>query len=439
MQRLSIIKSLSVAGVILSLLGVGAPSAYAATNSVQATARATAKPDYTDQINLYGDVKDKLVKLTGTKNTRDLGGYQTADHKWQIRPNRLLRSDNLNGITDADKTILTNDHHVTSIVDFRTNGQIRDLPDQHIAGTTNIGLSILGEKAFTDSVALNSDFSVGDGGFYVQQLEFTESAINGYSRFLNLLLLNNHATLYHCSSGKDRTGIATVLIMTILGMDKQTIMNDFMQSFQTGRTVKESWLNEYYREITSRYTTLDRYITNVLGFSRPQQEKLRSMLLVSTDGKNTPYPAPQASAKPIPAPQPSRPQPAPAPTKPATTKDTDTPATGKQALDIAVPAEFGMADQIVTKKPKGKIISTKKLHTKYIYHLKAHKKWFKDAHLQKSLGHTVKHKRTTWKLVRSERIKINGKTRTYYQVRDHAGHKGWILKSYVVKIIGHKA
>ncbi|MFD1454946.1 tyrosine-protein phosphatase [Levilactobacillus lanxiensis] len=438
MQRLSIIKSLSIAGVILSLLGAGTPSAYAATNSVQATAKAATKPDYTNQIRLYGDVNDKLVKLTGTQNTRDLGGYQTADHKWQIRPNRLLRSDNLNGITDADKTILTNDHHVTSIVDFRTDGQINKLPDQYIAGTTNISLSILGEKAYTDDSALNADFAKSDGGFYVEQLEFTKSAIDGYSRFLNLLLLNNQATLYHCSSGKDRTGIATVLIMTILGMDKQTIMNDFMQSAQTNRTVKESWLNEYYWEITSRYKTLDQYITNVLGFSRPQQEKLRSMLLVSTDGKNTPYPAPQAPA-PTPAPQPSHPQPASTPTKPATTKDTDTPATGKQALDVAVPAEFGMADQIVTKKPKGKIISTKKLHTKYIYHLKAHKKWFKDAHLQNSLGHTAKHKRTTWKLVKSERIKINGKTRTYYQVKDHAGHKGWILKSYVVKVVGHKS
>ncbi|WP_203640780.1 tyrosine-protein phosphatase [Levilactobacillus andaensis] len=452
MHRSTIVKSLSLAGVVLSLMSVGVPSAAAATtgqtpivteNKVadQKDKRQTAPttPDYSAEIAQYGDVKDTLIKMTGTKNTRDIGGYKTADGKWQIRKNRLLRSDNLNKINIGDKQILA-DHHVTSIVDFRTNGQIKGLPDQHIAGVDYTAMSILGEYAFTDGVALNPDKFSGDGGFYVQQLEFNQSAILGYNRFLNMLLLNDHATLYHCSSGKDRTGIATVLIMSILGMDDKTIMNDFMQSRQTGRTVTQDWLNEYYREIKSRYVTMNRYITNVLGFSRPQQEKLREMYLVSTDGTNTPYKSndtgtttPTPAPKPTPAPQPA-PKPTPAPSETAKPQPT-TPA--KPATDTAVPAEAvnTPAKPHKAKKVKGKIVSTKKLHTKYVYRLKTNKKWFKDAHLQKLLGHTSKkHKQTTWKLTKVERIKIKGKTHTYYQIKDHAGHKAWILKSYVVKI-----
>ncbi|NLR32856.1 tyrosine-protein phosphatase [Levilactobacillus tujiorum] len=454
MHRSTIVKSLSLAGVVLSLMSVGVPSASAAVDaqapqttetattgkrtSNSKTGQATAAPaiqsrmtadELAEQIATYGDVKDTLIKMYGTKNTRDIGGYKTADGKWQIRKNRLLRSDNLNKINNNDKNILTAGHHVTSIVDFRTDGQISGLPDQGLAGVDNTSISILGEKAYTDSSALSPEFS-GDGGFYVQQLEFSQSAVQGYSRFLNMLLQNNFATLYHCSSGKDRTGIATVLIMSILGMDDKTIMNDFMQSYQTGRTVKATWLNEYFREIKSRYVTMNRYITNVLGFSRPQQEKLRSMYLVSTDGKNTPYTdkinvtAPTPST---PKPTPSTPVPAPAPSQPATPVATVT------------PIESGAADKPhKAKKAKGKIISSKKLHTKYVYHLKSHKKWFKDAHLQKSLGHTTKkHKKTTWKLTNVERIKIKGKTYTYYKIKDHAGHKAWILKAYVVKIKAH--
>ncbi|UIF30240.1 tyrosine-protein phosphatase [Levilactobacillus brevis] len=506
MHRSTIVKSLSLAGVILSLMSVGVPSASAATTAqtplttetratgnrttTSQTDLATADPiiqsrlskdEMAEQVALYGDVKDTLVKLAGTKNTRDIGGYKTANGKFQIRPNRLLRSDNLNKVTNKDKHILAADYHVTSIVDFRTDGQINSLPDQHIPGVDNTSISILGVKAFSDSVALNEEFA-GDGGFYVQQLEFGQSAVQGYSRFLNMLLHNNYATLYHCSSGKDRTGIATVLIMSILGMDEKTITNDFMQSYQTGRTVKPAWLKEYFREIKTRYVTMDRYIANVLHFSRAQKEKLRSMYLVSTDGTNTAYqegdkvmpdpvpapvkpaptPAPSQPA-PKPNPEPAKPTPAPAPT-PAPTQPAPAPVPSPQPAQpmpaptpaptpitptpFLTPALTAAAKPTSVSKPhkhkqvkktKAKIVSSKKLSTKYTYRLKARKQLFKDAHLQKSLGKTTKkHQRTTWKLTNVERIKIKGKTHTYYKVKDHAGHKGWILKAHVVKVKLHQ-
>ncbi|WP_143463653.1 tyrosine-protein phosphatase [Levilactobacillus enshiensis] len=460
MHRSTIVKSLSLAGVALSLMGVGVPSAAAATTSqtpviatsttgTQATttgktdkqlAPLTVQPrlstdEMAEQVALYGDVNDTLIKLSGTKNTRDIGGYKTADGKWQIKHNRLLRSDNLNKLTNTDKTILSKDHHVTSVVDFRTNGQINKAPDQLIPGAKNTDISILGEYAFTDGTALNSDKFSGDGGFYVQQLEFGFPAVNGYNQFLNMLLANNQATLFHCSSGKDRTGIATVLVMSIFGMDRKTIMNDFMQSYQTGRTVKPDWLNEYFREIMSRYGTMDKYITKVLKFSPAQQAELRTKYLVSTDGKNTPYTDPNA-VKPTPAPTPAPSTPSVVAPAPSTKPQPEKPA---QPTPVVPTTETTTPAKHKAKKVKGKITSTKKLNTKYVYHLKSNKKWFKDAHLQKLLGHTSKkHKNTTWKLVKVERIKIKGKTHTYYQVKDHAGHKAWILKSYVVKIKTNK-
>ncbi|MFC6259516.1 tyrosine-protein phosphatase [Levilactobacillus fujinensis] len=462
MHRSTIVKSLSLAGVALSLMGAGVPSAAAATtaqtpvtaaSTTGASATTTGKSDkqlapvtiqprlsvdeMAQQVATYGDVKDTLIKLSGTKNTRDIGGYKTADGKWQIKHNRLLRSDNLNKLTNTDKTILSKDHHVTSVVDFRTNGQINKQPDQLIPGAANTDISILGEYAFTDGTALDASKFAGDGGFYVQQLEFGFSAVNGYNKFLNMLLANNQATLYHCSSGKDRTGIATVLVMSIFGMDRKTIMNDFMQSYQTGRTVKPDWLNEYFREILSRYGTMEKYITKVLNFSPAQQSALRTKYLVSADGKNTPYTDPN-TPKPTPAPTPAPSTPsvvAPAPsTKPENEKPVK-PAPAPTTTEPTTPVKPHKA-----KKVKGKITSTKKLNTKYVYHLKSNKKWFKDSYLQKLLGHTSKkHKNTTWKLTKVERIKIKGKTHTYYQIKDHAGHKAWILKSYVVKIKANTA
>lgn len=440
MQRSSIVKSLSIAGVVLSLAGIGGPSALAATTqqtpvtvtrSTTSAEKAAALKALVDQ---YGDIQKTLIHLVGAYNTRDLGGYQTADGKWQIRPKRLIRSSNLNGLTNGDKKTLSHDYHVTSVIDFRTPGQIDYNPDQPVPGASSTELSILGPHAFgDDNSTLSDDFS-GDGAFYIQRLEFGYPAVSGYHEFLNKLLTNPQATLYHCSSGKDRTGIATVLVMSILGMSEKTITDDYMQSNEVGGHVKEAWIKEYFSEIKSNYGNMTNYITTLINFTPAQQEKLRAMYLISTDGKKTAYPAPKAPAQ---VTHPAVVVPA-TPAKPAPAKPTTTPT----PQPTVVTQQNGAADKPVKKhkvtkakkKAKIKITSTKNLHTKYTYRLKGNKKWFKDSHLKKAFGHTPKHKRTTWKLVKEEHIKINGKKHTYFEVKDHAGHKAWIDKSYITKI-----
>ena len=206
---------------------------------------------------------------------------------------------------------------MTSIVDLRTPGQQAKQPDKNIPGAPLTTISILGNLADTNGK--------GDGEFYNWQLEFGYHAVTGYHQFLNMLLTNPNATLFHCSSGKDRTGIGAVLIMTILGMDRKTIINDYMQSNQTGRRVERAWIMEYYREIFARYGTMDKYITDLLKFTPAQQAQLRAKYLVSTDGKNTPYPsapvttpvAPVAPSTPAPTPEPAKPSQPNKPTKPA--------------------------------------------------------------------------------------------------------------------------
>lgn len=438
MQRATIVKSLSLAWVALSLGGLGTSSALAATTATPETAPITqtaaptttqpkpGSPEYpaylADQVAQYGDVNDTLIPLEGTKNTRDIGGYKTADGKWQIRQNRLLRSDNLNKLTPTDATKLSKDHHVTSIVDLRTPGQQGKQPDKAIPGASLTSISILGNLADTNGK--------GDGEFYNWQLEFGYHAVTGYHQFLNMLLANPNATLYHCSSGKDRTGIGTVLIMTILGMDRKTIINDFMQSNQTGRRVERAWIMEYYREILARYGTMDKYINDLLKFTPAQQDQLRAKYLVSTDGQNTAYPAatnpsaPQVPGTPAPAPTPE-------PSKPTqpNTQTPNKPTPNKPSQNK--PTQSGKPHQ---KQPKAKIVSMKKFNTTFNYRLKANKKTFKDAYLHKLKGHTPKKSVKKWKLVKVAKVKFKGKITTHYQVKDRAGHQVWILKGHVVKI-----
>lgn len=466
----SIVKTLSLAGVTLSLMGAGVPSVVAAADANtagQPTEQTTSKPGETakpgdkdkpatgtdtgkpvtppvttpakpkpqpinpiptESLGKYllsdqskeADLKQHLITFHKTKNTRDIGGYQTADGKWQIKPNSLLRSDALNNLDADDIKLFTDKYRVKQVVDFRTPGQASGKgTDKVIPGAPNINLSVLGAHAYADGQ--------GDGAFYVQRLEFGYPAVMGYRQFLNMVLKNEGgAFLYHCTSGKDRTGIATVLLMSIFGMDKQTMVNDFMLSQYTGRTVKIEWISEYFREIEQNYGSLQKYINDVLGFTPAQQEQLKAKYLISTDGKNTPY-VDKMAVKPTPAPTPAPVMPA----KPDKKPETATPVKPTPAK----PIHGGAADKPVKGK-KVKILSTKKLHTKFTYKLKANKKWFKDALLAKVFGkgHTPKHSAKKWQLTKIERVKISGKKYAYYQVKDHQGHTAWILKAHVVKV-----
>lgn len=431
MQRATIVKSLSLAWVALSLSGLGTSSALAATTATTPettpttqTAAPTAtqpkpgSPEYpaylADQVAQYGDVKDTLIPLSGTKNTRDIGGYKTADGKWQIRPNRILRSDNLSTLTTSDATTLSKDHHVTAIIDLRTPGQQAKQPDKAIPGASLTSISVLGSLADTNGK--------GDGEFYNWQLEFGYHAVTGYHQFLNMLLTNPNATLYHCSSGKDRTGIGTVLIMTILGMDRKTIINDYMQSNQTGRRVERAWIMEYYREILARYGSMDKYITDLLQFTPAQQAQLRAQYLVSTDDAHTPYPAPSEPAAPV---VPSTPAPTPEPIQPSQPEKPTKPTKPSKPTKPTKPHK---------KQPKAKIISTKKLNTKFTYRVKANKKLFKDAYLQKLKGHAPKKSVKKWKLIKLAKVKYKGKISYHYQIKDRAGHQAWVVKNHVVKV-----
>lgn len=387
--------------------------------------------------------KVKVKEKASNNNTRDLGGYVTADGQWQIKPNRLIRSANLHHLTPDDVQILVN-HHVKKIVDMRTPWFPKNQPDVSIPGAEFENISVLGHNAESGFDG-HSLYDPSDGGFYDHQLELGHAAMTGYSQFLHQLLTQSGATLFHCSSGKDRTGIATVLVMSALGMDTSTIANDYLLSNTYRKnsdgsqidSVQYKWLKEYYREINKYYGSMTKYLENGLHFSPAEQELLRSQYLVSTDGKETPYPAPVTSQTPAPAPTPTTPvtpapeipavpsTPAPAPTQPAkqptASKPVTTPTETKPTPPLAKPKS----------KAKIKIISIKKVLKGRYVHVKGHRAYFYDVHLKHKVGRTALHSKTKWKIVKKAKLKIHGKTKTYFQIKSPHGYHRWILSSDV--------
>ncbi|MBO0996066.1 tyrosine-protein phosphatase [Bacillus sp. SD088] len=119
---------------------------------------------------------------------------------------------------------------------------------------------------------------------------------------------DNGSILFHCFAGKDRTGIAAALLLTILNVDRTAIMNDYLQTniqrqeankhfLQEVKTddansektkalkkvlgVDQAYLQKSFEAIENRYNNIDNYLVNILQFGNAKQEKLREMLLES--------------------------------------------------------------------------------------------------------------------------------------------------------------
>lgn len=185
------------------------------------------------------------IPLEGAVNTRDLGGFKTMDGR-TIVPNRLIRSGRLAGLTHRDRRMLLNTYNVRTIVDFRMQEEQEEAPDPDMENVTFITHSILDVRmmdalhsqgtvvfrnhaSFFDALQSQQIDKTSFFNAYYKRLILSPHAIDRYRCFFDILLKQQSgAVLWHCSAGKDRTGIATILLLSALGVSKEDIRHDYL-------------------------------------------------------------------------------------------------------------------------------------------------------------------------------------------------------------------
>ncbi|MFC9440273.1 tyrosine-protein phosphatase [Nocardia sp. NPDC057030] len=174
-------------------------------------------------------------------NFRDLGGYPTEDGR-AVRWGRLFRSDSLSKLRDADLRRFL-DLGVTTVVDLRYPWEIDSkgrVP--HYDSLDYHNLSI--EHRPYDQAALGPDIETGP---YLAE-RFLEVAYDGVEEIreaLRVIAAADGPTVFHCASGKDRTGLIAALVLTLLGVSEQQIVEDFtLTELATERLVAD-WRAAY--------------------------------------------------------------------------------------------------------------------------------------------------------------------------------------------------
>lgn len=161
---------------------------------------------------------EREVALERGSNFRDIGGYRGANGK-RVVWGHIFRSGALPMLSEHDYAVLGS-LGLTSIVDLRSLEERMVAPD------------LLDDR--TGALFISNDYSIAPmlanmrpaaGRAMYAGTEITLAP--QYRALFRRLLANDGATLYHCSAGQDRTGIATALILTALGVDRETILVDY--------------------------------------------------------------------------------------------------------------------------------------------------------------------------------------------------------------------
>lgn len=265
----------------------GNDSGVSGKNSTARSAQVERKLSLSLSVTGAGE-RQRLLPLQGAYNVRDLGGYQAAGGT-KVKWGKIFRSGDLNRLTENDLAQLAA-VPVRAYIDFRTADEIAAAPDR--APSTLV-------KRFDLSIAPGSLMDLGKMATSQgkEMMEQANAALvrdfqDIYSEFFSILLNSeNVPVLFHCSAGKDRTGFAAMLFLAALGVDRETIMEDYMLSAEYLRdkyssmikekpyledfyTVRSSYLLTAFEVIDKEYGGVDNYLTRNLRVDIP---KLRRM------------------------------------------------------------------------------------------------------------------------------------------------------------------
>lgn len=176
---------------------------------------------------------DRFVLLEGGRNFRDIGGYRTVDGH-VVKRGMLYRSGSLGGLTPAGRAKLE-ELGIVSIVDLRTTlERSRDTNDLR-AGygaaywTRDYDLSVGSMGTFfSDPANLTRDRmrDMMAGAYRTMPMEQAPAYREMFARLRSV----GGPQVVNCTAGKDRTGIASALVLTALGVPYETVRQDFLLS-----------------------------------------------------------------------------------------------------------------------------------------------------------------------------------------------------------------
>ena len=181
----------------------------------------------------------KIYEFSKQKNIRDLGGLVGYNNK-TIKYGRLFRGGGLDKVSEEDIEVL-NSLHITDVVDFRSKDEFNHRPDFRLENVTYHNFTTFEHEHKKEHIVHDDGnllwfMDKEDTGFShllktYKELVDTEEGQEAYRNLFKIMMQDDSRVVYfHCSQGKDRVGVAAYLIESALGVDFETIKEDYLLS-----------------------------------------------------------------------------------------------------------------------------------------------------------------------------------------------------------------
>ncbi|MFI2203521.1 tyrosine-protein phosphatase [Streptomyces sp. NPDC020192] len=254
-------------------------------------------------------------ELAGVRNFRDVGGLPTTDGR-RVRHGVLFRSGHLAHATENDTVFLAS-LGLHTIFDFRNAAdQKLEGPDVALPGVRNLNLPLSdpadGAEFWQmvrdgDLVQLRGILADGKGAarMVASYRKIVKERTAEHSRVLRALTEDSVPALMHCAAGKDRAGISMAVTLLALGVERDAIVADYLESNAKHRRYKvrrsgsaetaytpevmellsplfdarAEYLQAAFQSIEDTWGAVDTYLEQGLGLTPGDRDRLRERLL----------------------------------------------------------------------------------------------------------------------------------------------------------------
>lgn len=268
-------------------------------------------------------IKFERINFKGLRNTRDVGQVYTVDGR-KVKSNILFRSGRIDKLSNKRIKEFLKEYNIKTVIDLRT--QIEVMESKHFQYPEYVNyyhIPVLNKQFFGITHENNSMAKVmlsqkhkitecGSGEEYMismyENIVFDKSSQQHFKTLFDILCNQDEgAILYHCTGGKDRTGITTLYLYTLLGVKEEDIIEEFSTSdifnakynltretlikifMPTSKRTKalliallhakKEYLEAVIKKIKEKYGSVLEFLCKEIKITKEMQEKLKNKYL----------------------------------------------------------------------------------------------------------------------------------------------------------------
>lgn len=247
---------------------------------------------------------NRNIIIPGVQDFRDLGGYQSQYKRKHVKWGKVYRSAEMDNLSRTALKELKN-MGIRTIIDLRTPEEQKDTSAlQKTFKVIHIPVSIQKVESLIHKIQKGEIH--GDTIQTILEHINRNLAVNYQKEYRQMIqqLLNpeTYPVVIQCSSGKGRTGIASAILLSALGVNEEIVMEDYQlsnlyfnirnsseyaydlpdysqEAITTVYSAKENFLNAAREQIERKYGSVSNYLIEGLQLTRRDIQQLRSLLL----------------------------------------------------------------------------------------------------------------------------------------------------------------